>query len=964
MSEIKDLKVLLLSLMNLKEENDEFERLYMFASSNLATSRPVIPSKSGILSYFDKVSSRYNYEGFPHLEIKLQNCLSKFISSTKEEVKLRILHFLMKSSENPFCVEYIFNIDNLLGEIERQKHLEQQRSLEEKRDWMVYLQEGFEKFQLPPDYSQDDEDEFSSTEINHLNTNAVNILCYNAHAFRKHPFEQFPSPVNNVKSEREELIDVVIEANNAKNWLLKNFQHSWWNGSNNTAIFRARYNFGIEWEVACSEVGRIRSAYVSEYKILRELLWQARSNEIANKRSNVITKYTTIPSLSQELFSSLVSDYLVVVEKYKFLTSFCKAARANKFSPISVLRYSSVLQDLCRIFANTLIDIEQEIIEQANVRLVSVMDRLKPQMDIIRFLYTLHVEAVSASWMTDSPWLTVTRILSVLYTNMTSMTSAQFVNLVIKLFVETFSVYINIIDTWLSEGILRDSRGEFIITRITADDSICGNDSYAVVPFEVALLAAKIESADLLINMAEKLIICSYNIEVLHRLNKLIVLEQNINDKGHLYENFKLDLAKYFDDDDTIVNFNYEQCEDNTNTIVASDLCDQFLSTAFDGIHELKQTDFRRNNTYDLCCSEYNVNINQLPIQVIMNRVLCSLIESRTNAATEVFKRLIVVDMHLFEHLQTLGSFLLMDCYKFCSELYEMTVKNEPHSYYLLSGYLSTCIASNKLSFSNCFQITACPHQFDGFSSHRNSNYLSISESLKLIDLISVQYKAPWPISAIVTDEVLEKYYTPLFRQIAKLSTAYSAVARYKDIGKTCKNRAITRQLHVLRYWILQLLYQIKSYLMPIVEYHFKTHLTENYITISNIGTIKQAYLASIDIGLIKCFQNNKFQKYIESAYTKLWNVCDLLQNCFLRTTELTQDDFSQLIDSFIHCLSYFIRIADCALKRNNQHFNCFNQLRLELKSIIEVHNSVMGRNTSLLSHTDYKFVTTSSTNS
>lgn len=52
-------------------------------------------------------------------------------------------------------------------------------------------------------------------------------------------------------------------------------------------------------EVACSEVGRIRSAYVSEYKILRELLWQARSNEIANKRSNVITKYTTIPSLSQ-----------------------------------------------------------------------------------------------------------------------------------------------------------------------------------------------------------------------------------------------------------------------------------------------------------------------------------------------------------------------------------------------------------------------------------------------------------------------------------------------------------------------------------------------------------------------------------------------------------------------------------------------------------------------------------------
>lgn len=77
----------------------------------------------------------------------------------------------------------------------------------------------------------------------------MNILYYNAHAFRKHPFEQFPSPVNNVKSEREELIDVVIEANNAKNWLLKNFQHSWWNGSNNTAIFRARYNFGIEWLV-------------------------------------------------------------------------------------------------------------------------------------------------------------------------------------------------------------------------------------------------------------------------------------------------------------------------------------------------------------------------------------------------------------------------------------------------------------------------------------------------------------------------------------------------------------------------------------------------------------------------------------------------------------------------------------------------------------------------------------------
>jgi hypothetical protein len=56
-------------------------------------------------------------------------------------------------------------------------------------------------------------------------------------------------------------------------------------------------------------------------------------------------------------------------------------------------------------------------------------------------------------------------LLSVLYREMVDSSTSKQAALMLKLFLKSFEVYLDIIDGWLTHGQLQDCREEFVISR-------------------------------------------------------------------------------------------------------------------------------------------------------------------------------------------------------------------------------------------------------------------------------------------------------------------------------------------------------------------------------------------------------------------------------------------------------------------------------------------------------------------
>lgn len=81
-------------------------------------------------------------------------------------------------------------------------------------------------------------------------------------------------------------------------------------------------------------------------------------------------------------------------------------------------------------------------------------------------IFEIH-KSVDEDWKKLTNWQAASKLLSSLYFKMQNSSSHKTVNLCATLYLASLSVYLNIVDVWLSEGRLEDWREEFIIVRCT-----------------------------------------------------------------------------------------------------------------------------------------------------------------------------------------------------------------------------------------------------------------------------------------------------------------------------------------------------------------------------------------------------------------------------------------------------------------------------------------------------------------
>ena len=85
-------------------------------------------------------------------------------------------------------------------------------------------------------------------------------------------------------------------------------------------------------------------------------------------------------------------------------------------------------------------------------------------MNQIKVLYEIHIN-VTEDWESMLNWQSASKLLSKLYFKLQNSSSLEVTSTCVMLYLSSLSVYLNIVDTWLSEGRLEDWRDEFIIVK-------------------------------------------------------------------------------------------------------------------------------------------------------------------------------------------------------------------------------------------------------------------------------------------------------------------------------------------------------------------------------------------------------------------------------------------------------------------------------------------------------------------
>ena len=82
----------------------------------------------------------------------------------------------------------------------------------------------------------------------------------------------------------------------------------------------------------------------------------------------------------------------------------------------------------------------------------------------IQILHEIHKKSI-CNWKLHPNWKCASKLLSSLYFEIQNSHNRERTNICTSLYLSSLTVYLNIIDTWLSEGRFEDWREEFIIAR-------------------------------------------------------------------------------------------------------------------------------------------------------------------------------------------------------------------------------------------------------------------------------------------------------------------------------------------------------------------------------------------------------------------------------------------------------------------------------------------------------------------
>ncbi|XP_032689925.1 gamma-tubulin complex component 5 isoform X2 [Odontomachus brunneus] len=851
-----DLKQLIKIFTSYKEDEEGFRKCERFCLSTIKHHRYLSVNSHATKEAINALVTKFSIHGKYEVAKKFRELVDTFLSSfdfdqhPQYDLQWCLLTFLLDLStethkSNLECLklthgEYSFNVaagneDSVIEEI----------------DWAQYLKEGQENFFC--DYESDDsESEWSEITDEDKTENDISLSTQISN-MQLDIAKQSPNNLDNVTDKYSLSLAQNLES---RKWLLSNIQTDYWNNlqCQKYPVTKRSCNANIcdIWQESSSALYKIIT--LSEYQVCRELLWMFYVQtpmvvfQQENKSRFSIRSNISIPSLTTTAFKSILLPFCEYFSMIYDIKKFGTDLQMDQDSecqspPLTYEAYNAALKYHMYEFNNKVINVEKDVMKQENCNtFLSISASLKKYLNTVKILYDIHQKVIT-DWRVSPNWKCASRLLSSLYYEMQNSHSIERMNICTNLYLRSLTVYLNIIDTWLSEGRLEDWRDEFIIMRI-AEDALMENNEQTE-KFTVRLYDNVCSTDPIMQFLLQKVQHMGHSIELLVSFNRITDIwridsennDMRISLNTELQNKLLSEISKYspsIEETDTaalkIVEISLQEYDNDVEKNIIQQLSDLHNPFFMKAMEDYMPPEFCKNDTVDAhIFNTRNSQIQEdqmhnlykklqkikyiLPLQSILENTLSEILIFRYNSASKLVKDIMVEEYKLQTHLKLLRFVYMMEAghvmNKFCQILFYEIENNQMWA----NSYFLSCVLEEV--FSQYWPDTSLRWSI---IVHSNINTRQI---LQAVNNIKLNYTVEWPISIMLTEKVLEKY-NEIFRFQLKLKWALWTLnnLRFCDLegSKSPCIRDRLEQFHVrrlesLKFWLLHAIGSIHTYI-------------------------------------------------------------------------------------------------------------------------------------------------------
>ncbi|EZA47650.1 Gamma-tubulin complex component [Ooceraea biroi] len=848
-----DLKQLITAVTSFEEDEEGFRICERFCLSNIKHHRYLSVNSHATKEAISALVTKFSIHGKYEVAKKFRELIDAFLSSfdfeqhPQYDLQWSLLTFLLDLSTET----HKSNLDSLRlarGEYSFNLAAGNDDSNIEEIDWAQYLKEGQENFFC--DYKSDgSESEWSDEE----GTDETDVLPMQIANAQLNTAQRSQAVADNVI---DKFSRALVQSLESRKWLASNVQTDWWNNLEcqkyPVAIRSCDANICDIWHGTNSTAWQ-KVATLSEYQVCRELLWMfhVQTSMVVFQESEPkfsIRPNISIPSLTTVSFESILSPFCecfsMIHDIQKFgadLQPICNEKSELQSPPLTYEAYNAAVNQHLYEFRTKVINVEKDVMKQENCNtLLSLSADLRKHLNTIRILYDIHKRVV-IDWKASPNWKCASRLLSCLYYEMQNSPSRERANICTNLYLCSLTVYLNVIDTWLSEGRLEDWRDEFIIVR--SEDASGENDEQSEK--FIVRLSNNVSTDPVMQFLLQKVQRMGHSIELLISLDRITDIwrmdgehnDTRISLNTEFQDKLLSEISKYSPPSeeidastlqtDEILLQEYDadmeknivqQLSTSHNPFFMKAMedylpCELYKSDTVDAhTQNTRQPKAKQKQMYHLYKRLQKIKYI-LPLQNILENTLSEMLSLRYNSASRLVKNIMVEEYKLQTHLQLLRLVYMMEAGHVMNKFYQILFYEIENNQMWANSYFLSCILEE--IFSQYWPNTSSRWSV---MVHGNVNTHQV---LQAVNSITLHYAVEWPISIMLTKKVLEKY-NEIFRFHLKLKWALWTLnnLRFSDLEGSRSPRVRDRleQFHIrrlesLRFWLLHAIGSIHTYL-------------------------------------------------------------------------------------------------------------------------------------------------------
>ncbi|XP_014215101.1 gamma-tubulin complex component 5 [Copidosoma floridanum] len=914
----KDLKLLITAITGFEEGEEGFQISERFALSQVKHHRYLSVNSHAVKKEIDEIIQKFLIHGKYDVAKEFQDLVQTFLNSFDSErhpqcdVQWSLLSLLFNLASET-CNSQISASHSLSRDRSNNASVATEDDKSEEIDWAEYLKEGEQEFFC--NYESNSDSDWSEDE----NDCQADLSVHNQQKASTPSRNAVPRETGILATVPEEIPKSVTSQDVVPtNWLEKNIQNTWWN-----ELDWRQYKVDSRFEDAhLLEFWRKNTkksheiiGTLSEYQALRELLWMFHvHSDMAvfqeEKEKGFVIRDVSIPSLTTVAFKSVLSSYCEYITMMREMETFLEnlfvrndTSKSSRRPPLTYEAYAATLQHEILSIKKKLVDFETEVMKQNDPStFLSASKVLKKCTDRIKIIFEIH-KSVIDDWEKLSNWQCASKLLSKLYFKIQNSCIIEMINLCANFYLASLSVYLNIIDVWLSEGRLEDWRDEFIIVKcLESVESSTREDCRPLEGYAFRELDPLCLKDPVMKILLHKVYQIGRSVELLVTLDRIsdfwAMMDREKVSKETLHSECLREIlsacSKYeptvctdstdhaslqiieiprpIAPHDLELQYNITQQVSTTNNPFLAKALENFVFVDVDSV-DSRSGDRGREREESKTFEFLKKSNTALPWSRIFECAVSKVLDSKFSGASKLVKDILMKEYKLEGQLKLMRSVFMMETShvmnKFCKLIFtEIESNGMWNNAYTVACLLEEILSQEWPESSSRWSIT--------IGNIRTTKVLEAVNSTKL------HYAAGWPINMLLNEEAIDKY-NKIFKFELKLKWAlwtlhtlrFSTLEGSVDATTPdATQRFHIKRLETLRFWLLHAIGSIHAYLSGQVLLGLGAEFEKALSQADNLEAIITIHSEYLDNVHEHCLLTGKFDDLTLTIH-KLLEMCE-----------------------------------------------------------------------------------------